>query len=153
MNRRIVLAVVTFAAFAVTEPVVQGQIYTGPTIPAGKYGSYTDYYNKNVTNPGFEPVNPREFNRDKYIYQNPVLSPYLDLTNRQEGVLPNYFNYVAPAEQAQQTPPYSRNLRARAAALNGADPLNGVGYTPYGPAHMPSAEPYYNNHWYGGWSR
>jgi hypothetical protein len=153
MNRQLVLTAVAFFALASIAQFAWAQIYDGATIPSGKYGSYTDYYNKNVNNATFTPISPQQFDRDRYVYQNPILSPYLDLSNRRENVLPNYYNNVLPTELSQQSQPYSRNLRARANALHGADPLNGVGYTPYGSARMPTAEPYYNNHWYGSWAR
>ncbi len=44
-----------------------------------------------------------QYGYQRYRPSTPVLSPYLGLTASNNGVLPNYFAFVRPLENAQQT--------------------------------------------------
>ena len=59
--------------------------------------SYSDYYSNSLKTYQRPPVNAQDYTIQKYFYQRPTLSPYLNLTRRPSTVGPgNYFQYVLP---------------------------------------------------------
>jgi hypothetical protein len=136
---------------------VLGASRAGAQIPDG-YGAY---YSKNVGMRGAE--SSSRYLYDKYFYQRPTVSPYLNLGRPGTDFATSYQTFVRPelerreaAATASRAYVQQRKLEGRV----GETRLPGAGFiggTPSAailkpsPAVKTTPSGYYN-HWYGGWA-
>ncbi|MCC7085361.1 MAG: hypothetical protein IT427_10175 [Pirellulales bacterium] len=142
----------------------QAQPYSGD--------SYASLYSWQLGTSG-QTLNPRTYLWDQYYYNNPNISPYLNLMRVQPYGGTDYFNYVQPMEQQRQR---QETLSAGGPTRGGhfaAGPSEPSGFNsgmiqpknpfakgssatsseimPYSTGAPNRSESYYYNHYYGGW--
>jgi hypothetical protein len=138
--------------------------------PAGS--SYANLYTWQLGTSG-QPLNKNTYLWDRYYYNNPNVSPYLNLTRVQPYGGTDYFTYVQPQEKLRQQqaslsaggPTAGGHFDAGPGSLGGSGsmvrPKNPFSRGPGGAADseiMPyntnspnRSSSYYYNHYYGGW--
>lgn len=150
---------------------------TASAQPFSNTSSYANLYSWQLGTSG-QPLTPQSYLWDRYYYNNPNVSPYLNLMRAQPYGGTDYFTYVQPMEQQrerQQTISaggptrggyYSAGAGGSPGSLNSSS-MNGGMYHPnssmqgqssYGSQIMPystgapnRSASYYQNHYYGGW--
>lgn len=128
---------------------------------AGQQG-YGSYYGQKVTSPaGALPASPGNYLYDKYFYNKPTVSPYVNLGRGDSDSGTAYQTYVRPQQQARQQQRYNQAMYidARKKAGNVGD-TRFPGAMGGGPANVkpamkrPQSTPgAYHNHWYGSWAK
>jgi hypothetical protein len=138
--------------------------------------SYANLYSWQLGTSG-QALTPQTYLWDRYYYNNPNVSPYLNLMRAQPAGGTDYFTYVQPLEQqrelenaaAAKRPPTGGHVNLTPAQPNtstGGMYHPGSTYNPYyGRAGNPGqseimpysnnapnrSSSYYYNHYYGGW--
>lgn len=141
LNANIWRLIVLGAASFVAQPLgAQLQPLELPTSPLQQPQSYSDYY-RNQLNMNYRP-NPsvRDYTINRYFYNRPTLSPYLNLTRRSgPDTLNNYYRYVLPQinrREALASEPF-RPLPNETASVAPPIPFEG-------PIHTAVQNPYFN---------
>lgn len=131
--------------------------------------SYANLYTWQLGTSG-QPLDKNTYLWDRYYYNNPNVSPYLNLSRIQPYGGTDYFTYVQPLEQQRQR---QASMSAGGPTAGGrfdagpstsgsmVRPKNPFSRGPGGPASseiMPfnpnspqRSSSYYSNHYYGGW--
>lgn len=148
------VAILGTTAFALTATSAWAQYSSG-------YGSY---YTQNVTKPGgtLGAQSSSRYLYDKYFYQRPTVSPYLNVGRPGSDMAASYQTYVRPeqqrreaAETASRAYVQQRKLEGNVGdtRLPGAAYGGGLSSAILKPAAPTKATPSsYYNHWYGGWA-
>lgn len=130
--------------------------------PAAGQQGYGSYYGQQVrTTSGGLPPTPNKYLYDKYFYNRPTVSPYinLDIGDTDSGTA--YQSYVRPQQQMRQQQRYNQAMYIDARKKEGRvgdtrfpGAMNG-GTAIMKPAMKSprSTTGAYYNHWYGGWAK
>ena len=101
--------------------------------------TYSDYYSESLKTYRRPPATAARYTYDKYFYQRPTLSPYLNLTRPSGGYTNNYYQFVQP------------EMQRRSAAGGGGGGMVSTALPSSGGLAMPtSTGTAYHNHWYSG---
>lgn len=126
---------------------------------------YGSYYGQKITSGGGNgaKANPTTYLYDKYFYNRPSVSPYLNLGRADDLDGTAYQAYVRPEQQRRQATKYAqaqyldyRKKEGRVGETRFPGATYGGGGTaimkppPKAPNSTPSA---YYNHWYGNWAK
>ncbi|MHB1036662.1 MAG: hypothetical protein ACYC35_15495 [Pirellulales bacterium] len=159
-RRGLVLSAALAVALAAAIPTARGQ--------SSDFKSYSDFYKKQTEEYHQVYKTPREYTIDRYFYQRPTLSPYLNLCAPERvprQYTPRYQTYVRPELERREAlsnsslsrPPVSYSAASSPVRPTAAPPTyrGGAGITgtqgsriTSGSSQSPSLSPYYN-HWYG----
>lgn len=135
--------------------------------------SYANLYSWQLGTSG-QPLSPQAYIWDRYYYNNPNVSPYLNLMRVQPNGGTDYFTYVQPLEEKQEaenalaakSPPTGGRAPIQSKSFSGGMYHSSATYNPYyggrGGAGESQIVPYstnapsrsasyYYNHYYGGW--
>ena len=124
------------AALYLPAPIA-AQPFSGP--------SYADVFNENYAQTGRPRMNPRTYTYDRYLYHDPNVSPYLNLTRRTSAYTNPYRAYVEPEIKRRDAMQSASPFNPPPSSSQFSSPSTGS------PFHSPTPatrSPYYN-HWYG----
>lgn len=133
--------------------------------PGSTSPSYANLYDQQLSASG-RVMLPQTYIWDRYYYNNPNVSPYLNLARIQPYGSNDYLTYVKPQEDARRAaaasssiggPQMSGNRPPANTGSMGLHPFGGASsysasqIEPYSPAAPSRGSSFYYNHWYGGW--
>ena len=121
------------------------------TIAVGQTPNYGAYFSQSAGMRGVESSN--RYLYDKYFYQRPTVSPYINLARPGNDVATSYQTLVRPELQRREAAATAQMNYVQQRKLQG-----NVGHTVYpGAGYKPApavktTPSSYHNHWYGGWA-
>jgi hypothetical protein len=150
-------------AWRMATPLAWAALWTLSSVgSAAAQQGYGSYYGQRVTDTsGQAAASPTNYLYDKYFYNRPTVSPYVNLDRLDPLDGTAYQTYVRPQQQARQQQRYSQAvyIDARKKAGNVGDTRlpgaigGGAANLKPLPKRPQTTSGAYHNHWYGGWAK
>jgi hypothetical protein len=132
--------------------------------PVAAQQGYGSYYGQQATaGVAMKAASPTNYLYDKYFYNRPTVSPYVNLDRLDTDQGTAYQTYVRPQQEARQRQRYEnaaylnqRKLEGRVGDTRMPGSIGAGGGTAIMKPQQKRANAtpgHYHNHWYGGWNK